>query len=120
MAGDPRAEAFLSEFYRSGLIGPSDPVKFRFWALKAAQHGMYRAQGDLGYALLVGYGGPQDRIEAMKWMLVAEKRAPKDDTSFGKNKINLANARLIMSASDIAMAEQRAAAEISRQEAPLH
>jgi TPR repeat protein len=89
--GDAWAEAFSSDLYRLGVGVAANPEQFRFWARKAAEQGVPDAEGNLGYALLVGYGDPSDKVEAMMWMLLAQRSGPSDVLS-RNTEINLANA----------------------------
>jgi TPR repeat protein len=121
-SGNVWGAAFLADLYRTGTGVSADGEQFRFWSRKAAEHGDSHAQADLGYAMLIGYGGPVDRIEAMMWLLCAEQTAPDDYGSPLRLKINanLVHARREMAPDEIAQAETRAAAERARETQTTH
>ncbi|HKV92582.1 MAG TPA: tetratricopeptide repeat protein [Candidatus Angelobacter sp.] len=67
----PEAEAFLGQFYSSGIgTVANDEEAVRYYR-KAAEHGDWRGQVNLSIRYQHGHGMTKDPVEAAKWMQAA-------------------------------------------------
>ena len=107
-AGNPAAQYMLAEAYRLGEGVPADPALVVAWARKAAVQGYGEAQNTLGYAILSGYDGSYDYVEAACWLTLAVERAA-TDAARQRARANLDSALAQLSEAEKVEAESRAA-----------
>jgi TPR repeat protein len=76
-AGDPAAQNIIGILSRDG-IGPSaeghDPAAAEKWFRQAAEQNEVKAQANLAHLMGVASPGSTNRVEALKWLLLAKDR----------------------------------------------
>jgi len=76
-AGDPAAQNIMGILARDG-IGPSaegrDQAQAEAWFRKAAEQNEVKAQANLAHLMGVASQGGTNRVEALKWLLLAKDR----------------------------------------------
>ena len=107
--GDADAQYMLASKLHRGEGVARDDVAARALILKAARQGHLEAQRSLGLYHWRSYGGPQDKVEALKWILIAERGGNKDAANVRANMLKS------MSTEQVKEAQARADAEPPRQ-----
>jgi len=67
----PEAEAFLGQFYSTGIGTEANREEAVRWYRKSAEHGHWRGQLNLAYGYEHGHGVAKDPVEALKWFRAA-------------------------------------------------
>lgn len=112
MQGHVRAQSAIAYLYDVGQGVDRDPNRAREWYMKAAEQGDAVAQYNLGSMFESGRGVPTNHIDAHMWFNIAEVNG---------NKAASESRRLVeklMSPSDIAESQKRAAAWLKQYPSP--
>jgi hypothetical protein len=111
-SGNPEAQYELGYFYHMGLVGAADFTKARSWYMRSANQGDADAMIQLAKMNGLGQGGPVDKKEAVKWLIIAgnsHKLAPDVATQADATRAKLADeldAADLAAATDVAKAFQ--------------
>jgi TPR repeat protein len=110
--GDAGALNSLGGMYRKGVGVPQDFAKAIHWYRKAAEQGNVDAQSVLGEMYFNGQGAPRDFVQAYMWVNVAAVGGNKRVAQFRDSL------EYKMTAEQLAEAQKRAAAWVSKHPRP--
>ena len=67
-SGDAKYQNYLAQMYYAGYLVPRNDELARRWFEASARQGHAASQGQYGYFLAQGVGGPKDVAEGLKWL----------------------------------------------------